>query len=197
MTEAAGHGGGEGHSTSRIVKVGVIATIVASVAGLITTGVATFYSARVADDQLKQSRQAAEEKKQAQAARVSYWVDIEPGGMSRLHLMNRSPDPISNVAMTFVVPLERTVDNRWDIEQASFSVRLPSVPPCSDMVFTTDNMKYYGNTGPRDPWATPFDKLPPRATGWRDFRKSHPPIYVFVADFDDRDGVRWRRAKAS
>ncbi|MFE6834996.1 hypothetical protein ACFVFI_09175 [Streptomyces sp. NPDC057705] len=63
MTEAAGHGGGEGHPTSRIVKVGVIVTIVASIAGLITTGVATLYSAWVADDQLKQSQQAAEEKK--------------------------------------------------------------------------------------------------------------------------------------
>ncbi|MFD4865300.1 hypothetical protein [Streptomyces sp. NPDC058412] len=192
MTEATGHEGGEGHPTPRIVKIGVIVTIVASIAGLITTGVATLYSARVADDQLKQSQQAADEKKQAQAARVSYWVDIQADGMSRLHLMNRSPDPISNVKMKFTVTISPI--NRPKTRQASFAVNLPSVPPCSDMMFTTDNMRFYVYTDTDPRWSTPFEDLTDKVwLGLGDERLPRPPIKAIMADFNDRDGVRWRR----
>ncbi|MFD0123005.1 hypothetical protein [Streptomyces virginiae] len=193
----------------------MIVTIAASIAGLVTTGVATLFSALVAGDQLDQSRQAAEEKRQAQAARVSYWVDIQQDGTPRLHLMNRSPDPISNIQMTFT--LYRDIggtpdrpDFDPDMHIVSFAVYMPGVPPCSDMVLTPNNMRYrddrsdkegdksdkaiewYYWKGKRNRWNDPFDDLPIKG-GWLDFGKADHRILVDAADFNDRDGVRWRR----
>jgi hypothetical protein len=58
---------------------------VASLGGLVTTGIGTIWSARVSADQLAQSREQAEEKQREQAARVSYRVDAGPKGESRFH----------------------------------------------------------------------------------------------------------------
>ncbi|MFF8293555.1 hypothetical protein ACF068_30705 [Streptomyces sp. NPDC016309] len=132
--------GKEGQHSPLAVKIGVIVTIIASIAGLITTGVATLFSAMVADDQLDQSRQVAEEKERAQADLISYWVDLQHDGKARLHMMNRSPDPISNVQMTFAVPL--LAEGNPHLEEILFALRMPSVPPCSDMIFTTGDMTY-------------------------------------------------------
>ncbi|MEV7445649.1 hypothetical protein AB0O22_31700 [Streptomyces sp. NPDC091204] len=200
MAEETGNRGGEetGHPQPALVKVGVIVTIVASIAGLLTTGVATLYGARVADNQLDQSEQVAEEKKRAQATRVSYWVDIQEGAKPRLHLMNRSLDPISNVQMGFIVLLSFEGDQR----PISFAVKMPSVPPCSDMVFTLENMRYdeYHSRDHSPILGPPLDKLP-TDPGWLSFGKTegepqtYPPINESEVDFNDRDGVRWRRAR--
>ncbi|MGW7052989.1 hypothetical protein [Streptomyces sp. NPDC054887] len=183
--EASGKGKGR---TSWLVRAGMIVTIGASIAGLVFTGVATWYSAAVADDQLKQSREAEEEKERAQAALISYWVDLQHNGRSRLHLMNRSPDPISEVQMTFAVTLPS--DGR-DNPRVFFAVKMPSVPPCSDMLFTPDDMSYSENR------LAAGDFLVPQwvQSAGDKFRKEwHPlPIEAFLADFSDRDGVRWRR----
>jgi hypothetical protein len=184
----------EHETPSWLVRVGVIVTIVASVAGLLTTGVATLYSSLVADDQLDQSQQVAEEKRSEQAARVSYWVDRPPGGKSRVHLMNRSPDPISNVTMTFTVNLPEhppTSLSAW----ASFAVLLPSVPPCSDMVFSSDDLRYTDREGTRRyAFGTPFDEVP-RSQGWRAPGGGGPVINLFAARFIDRNGVSWVRER--
>ncbi|MGW0314041.1 hypothetical protein [Streptomyces flavidovirens] len=171
------------------MKIGVIVTIVASIGGLITTGVGTLYGAWVAEDQLDQSREVAEEKERAQAALISYWVDLQHDGGSRLHLMNRSPDPISNVQMTFAVTLPSA--GRPDHPRVFFAVTMPSVPPCSDMLFTPDDMTYMENEQVAGDFDVPqWDK----DAGYR-FRKEWKPLPIeaFLADFSDRDGVRWRR----
>lgn len=50
---------------------------------------------------ISESQQAAEEKRREHAARVSYWVDVQTDGTPRLHLTNRSPDPIADAPMLF------------------------------------------------------------------------------------------------
>jgi hypothetical protein len=189
MGDVTGQEEGKEHPSSRTVRVGVIVTIVASIAGLITTGVATLFGAMVADDQLDQSRQVAEEKRRAQAARVSYWVDIHHDGTNRLHLMNRSPDPISSVQMTFIVfpPSEGSTE----VRKILFRAAMPSVPPCSDMVFTPDSMTF-SESQPKTDHFWPVLDHPP--FGWDSFPKNWLVIIEEVgADFTDRDGVRWRR----
>ncbi|MFD6115783.1 hypothetical protein ACFWG0_37655 [Streptomyces yangpuensis] len=188
----------------------MIVTIVASIAGLVTTGVATLFSARVANDQLKQSRQAAEEKRQAQAARFSYWVDTQQDGKQRLHLMNRSPDPFSDIFLSIRVYLDLKeiplVPERW----ASFSVYMPGFPPCSEMVLTSNNMRYRNDRSVKDgdkltkdkewlywktrrtAWNPQYDDLPTRG-GWRDLTKIDHEIDAYSVKFTDRDGVQWRR----
>ncbi|MFE6834995.1 hypothetical protein ACFVFI_09170 [Streptomyces sp. NPDC057705] len=95
--------------------------------------------------------------------------------------------------MTFTVPALSNPVRAAEEGKASFAVMLPSVPPCSDMVFTTDNMKYKTDVTTAA-WSTPWYDLP-NSKGWWGFKKRHPQIRVFVADFNDRDGVRWRRTQ--
>ncbi|WP_031152836.1 hypothetical protein [Streptomyces erythrochromogenes] len=185
----------------------MIVTIVASIAGLVTTGVATLFNAMVADDQLSQSQQAAEEKRRAQAARFSSWVDMKPDGTLRLHLMNRSPDPIANIHLKFKAYFTDRDTVIWDMKGVSFAVHVPGVPPCSEMVLTRNNMKYRDARTDkdgdsliaarewsvrRDQWNRPLNELPTTG-GWLEVGKTDLWIFVDAADFNDRDGVRWRR----
>ncbi|MBC2906211.1 hypothetical protein [Streptomyces cupreus] len=120
-----------------LVKAGTVITIVVSLLGLLLTGIGTLYGALVAQDQLEQSQEDAEAKRRAQAARVSYWADRQQDGTWRVHVMNRSPDPIANVGLGFeahFVPGLR--------ESVAFTVRVPSVPPCSDMVVEQEALRY-------------------------------------------------------
>ncbi|MFB7239357.1 hypothetical protein ACFCXK_31835 [Streptomyces sp. NPDC056269] len=185
--------GGEGSPEHRhlprvLITTGAIITIVASVAGLLTTGVATFYSASVARAQLRQSQEAAEEKRREHAARVSYWVDVQTDGTPRLHLTNRSPDPIANATMLFDT-------NHPGHESASgqvvFIVKVPSVPPCSDLVFTSNDMRFGADenvTHPAD--GHPLPDLP--GADWRTFG-TPPDITTQWVTYTDRDGSLWKR----
>ncbi|MFE1879486.1 hypothetical protein [Streptomyces diastatochromogenes] len=65
--------------------MGTVIGALAAIGGLVFTAVATYYSAAVSDDQLQESRQAADRAERAQAARVSFWVDTESGDR-RLHV---------------------------------------------------------------------------------------------------------------
>ncbi|MFI8392178.1 hypothetical protein [Streptomyces sp. NPDC085540] len=195
MTQATGQEGGEGkeHPPSRMVKLGVLVTIIASIVGLVTTGVATLFNALVADDQLDQSRQVAEQKERAQAGRISYWVDLQPDGTNRLHLMNRSPDPISNIHMFFAVEPERPAsDTPQGPRLVEFAVVMSSVPPCSDIVLTPEDMRYKTREETTD-WSSPYGELP-SGSEWRDFERKDLLILPGFLEFVDRDGVRWSRA---
>ncbi|MFI1726457.1 hypothetical protein [Streptomyces sp. NPDC020489] len=194
MTEVpSGDGGHEGRHLPRgLVATGAIITILASVAGLLTTGVATLYSARVASDQLKQSQEAANEKRREQAARVSYWVDVQPDGTPWLHLTNRSPDPIFNATMLFVADRGEPPDEDdpvlWTVV---FVVKVPSVPPCSDLVFTSNDMRY----GTDEDLSPPSDGHPlakPPGADWLSFDKP-PSILTEWVVYTDREGVMWER----
>ncbi|WP_328792768.1 hypothetical protein [Streptomyces sp. NBC_00273] len=191
MTQTTGQEGGEEKERppSRTVKLGVVVTIVASIVGLITTGVATLFSALVAHDQLDQSQQVAEERQRAQAARVSYWGDLQPDGTPRLHLMNRSPDPISNVHMFFAVEVTDTAGRHL----VSFTVVMQGLPPCSDLTFTLNDMRYkISKESKPAEWSSPSGDLP--ADEWLNFTGTKNPLIVTGAvEFADRDGVDWQR----
>lgn len=157
----------------------------ASVAGLLTTGVATLFSAMVARDQLAQTREVAAEKKREHAVRVSYWVDVQPDGTPRLHLTNRSTDPISNAVMLFSAYLP-------DDREVVFIVKVPSVQPCGDLVFTSKHMRYSTDKN----LFPPNDYLPyagQPGSSWLSFDKP-PRVSAMWVAFTDRNGAIWQRS---
>jgi hypothetical protein len=79
------------------VKAGTIFTILAGLGGLIFTGVTTYYEARISAAQLNDSRDHAEVEARSQAARVTFWTDLSTHESVLMHILNRSPDPVSAV----------------------------------------------------------------------------------------------------
>lgn len=162
-----------------LLTLGAIVTIVASIGGLAATGYGTIWSARVSADQLAQSREQGDDRKRAQAARVSYWVDQAPNTERRLHLMNRSPDPVANVWIFF---------HSWTPSSIAvqFIVRRDSLPPCSETLIEGSALEYLpaperwsGKPGRKDP-------------EWVQFEEA-PAITPTALYFTDRDGREWRR----
>lgn len=119
--------------------VGTVIGALAAIGGLVFTAVATYYSAAVSDDQLQESRQAADRAERAQAARVSFWVDTESGDR-RFHVMNRSPDPVTEVSFRGGAPLTGPVLMTWD-----------SLAPCQDFVIPVTSVVKPGALMPGDP----------------------------------------------
>ncbi|MFI6645683.1 hypothetical protein [Streptomyces sp. NPDC050504] len=183
--------GGPGPGRLTLLTLGAVVTIVASIGGLVTTAVGTIWSARVAADQLEQSREQTEEKQRDQAARVSYWVGRGQKGEGRLQVMNRSADPVANLGITFVVTEGDT--RRGPV---AFKVVLPSLPPCSSVVIEGKSLRY-----------TKADPQKDRGTYWlpvteaNDFDldlKDLPDYAAFDRagiDFQDRDGTYWLRQR--
>ncbi|MFF8618909.1 hypothetical protein [Streptomyces sp. NPDC015350] len=68
-------------------------TVIGGVGGLIFTGIATYYGARVSANQLQQSKEDSAKESRAQATTFSYWVEGR-GEDWTLHIQNRSADPI-------------------------------------------------------------------------------------------------------
>jgi hypothetical protein len=155
----------------------------------VTTAVGTIWSARVAADQLEQSREQAEEKQREQAARVSYWVGRGQKGEGRLHVMNRSADPVANLGIAFMV-----VEGDTSRGPVAFKVTLPSLPPCSSVTIEGKSLRY-----------TKADSREDRGTYWlpvteaNDFDlnlKDLPDYAAFgqaAIEFQDRDGTYWAR----
>ncbi|WP_406481986.1 hypothetical protein [Streptomyces sp. NBC_01615] len=172
-----------------LLALGAVVTIVVSIGGLVATAVGTIWSARVAADQLEQSREQAEEKQREQAARVSYWVDRGQKGEGRLYVMNRSADPVANLGITF-----RVVEGDTSRGPVAFKVSFPSLPPCSSVIIETKSLKY-----------TKADSGEDRETFWlpvteaNDFDLSLKDLPDYVGfgqpaiGFQDRDGTYWAR----
>lgn len=57
----------------RWVHVGAVIGALAAIGGLLFTAASTYYGARVANDQLQQSQEDAEQATRGQARRVTYW----------------------------------------------------------------------------------------------------------------------------
>ncbi|MER5531908.1 hypothetical protein ABT075_46265 [Streptomyces sp. NPDC002677] len=174
-----------------LLTLGAIVTIVASLGGLVATGVGTIWSARVSADQLVQSREQQEDKQREQAARVSAWVDRSNKEVSRLHLSNRSPDPVNGVKVRFLA----TDSQVGSFVVIWFNIQLDSLPPCSDTVIKQEDLRFfkvhhYFDYG----WLTvPVD--------WKDkagahkFKKAH--FFDPDVTFADRDGVKWSRLRGN
>lgn len=166
--------------------VGAVVGALAAIGGLIFTGVATYYSAAVAEDQLQQSNEAEEHRSRDQASRVWLWVDRQRDGKQRVHLTNRSPDPVSQVFAEFITADSRTGRvPRWGIY-------FHTLPPCSDLVFSQDQLWYDDQTVKgADWWDTPHNEKP-GGTAWHPMDGKSTligPTLMFV----DRDGTSWAR----
>ncbi|MET9895161.1 hypothetical protein ABZZ47_34110 [Streptomyces sp. NPDC006465] len=173
-----------------LLTLGAAVTIVASLGGLITTGIGTIWSARVSADQLAQSREQAEEKQREQAARVSFWEDVGPKGESRLHVMNRSPDPISNLHIVFLVVEDPP-------GHVAFQVILPALTPCSALTIEGKSLKYVENDPEDDPedensYWLPLLEADADDMDLGDFEDSVGFLNASVG-FQDRNGAYWAR----
>ncbi|NJP99350.1 hypothetical protein [Streptomyces zingiberis] len=105
----------------------------AAIGGLIFTGIATYYSAWVAQDQLEQSRDESVQKARDQASRVTFWEENSLYGKTReIHLVNRSPDPVSLIQVVIRVsgPVE---DNRLLLADRN-------LPPCTEIAFNAADL---------------------------------------------------------
>ncbi|MEU0786499.1 hypothetical protein ABZ341_33595 [Streptomyces sp. NPDC006173] len=109
----------------------MIGAIVA-IGGLIFTGVATYYSAVVARQQLDQVKEDRQEQGRAQASRVTTWADGR--GVGTLHIANRSPDPVSDVTLILDVS---TNPESWGVKVA---MNLWVLPPCSDLTLESKQL---------------------------------------------------------
>ncbi|MER5949521.1 hypothetical protein ABT127_26065 [Streptomyces sp. NPDC001904] len=101
--------------------IGTVVGAMAAIGGLIFSGVATYYSAVVAQQQLEQTREDSEKEDRSQAARVNFWTE-EPakGSEQTLHLMNRSLDPVTDITALL-----------WGDSDAG--IQLEVLPPCSEL----------------------------------------------------------------
>ncbi|MGW6462599.1 hypothetical protein [Streptomyces rubiginosohelvolus] len=154
------------------VHIGTTAGAIAAIGGLIFTGVATYYSAKIGSDQLDQSRKDAERKERLQAEQVSFYVGGEDGAED-LHIVNRSPDPIYSPGVFFRT---QVIDTR---KPGSAYLRHygaggeGDLGPCSELVFKQSGIKA----------ASPSVQ--------RHLIQGRPQ--VLGLDFTDRAGKRWYR----
>ncbi|MEU0382245.1 hypothetical protein ABZ093_33890 [Streptomyces cyaneofuscatus] len=129
------------------MNIGTAAGAIAAIGSLAFTGVATYYGAVIARQQLDQSKEESEQKAQDQASKVTFWEEnsdwAEKNGA--LHMVNRSPDPVTEASVYF----------RITYKGKDHLLLLPaySLPPCTEMVFPMEKQKV--KLGGR--WATLSD----------------------------------------
>jgi hypothetical protein len=170
------------------IAIGTATTVVIGIASLAFTGVATYYDAEVSKDQLDQSREDAKRETRSQAMRVTYWADTASKNSS-VHVMNRSPDPVSRVSLAFTAQLNAK-------QNVLFPIWLGDLPPCSELVIHSESMFHQRNTPwDRKTWYRPVvqninnpdlpspRKLPTDIWG----------ISVRMVSYEDRDGEAWKR----
>ncbi|WRZ95626.1 hypothetical protein OHB54_45485 [Streptomyces sp. NBC_01007] len=159
---------------AHVVTVGGTAlAAVAAIGGLWAQAVATYWSQETAKDQLSQSRDDAEHEVQQQARLVSSWTEQgEAHGKRRLHIMNRSRDPVYSVIFeTRLVVLEKvTSPVMWAVTMDG------DLGPCTELVY--DEAKFHVLNG--DPLLD-YNSIPGTA------------LFVEKLSFTDRAGIRWER----
>lgn len=127
---------------------------------------------------VEQEKQAALEERQQQAARVSVWVD---GGIpGTLHLMNRSPDPVTQVVIRIwhqdaaALPGEKAGTG----VPGHVAFEMGVLPPCTVYAI------------PASIWGQQsYDDLQPGEEAW--FDSDVKGVY-----FRDRNGERWFRSES-
>ncbi|MET8080676.1 hypothetical protein [Streptomyces sp. NPDC005303] len=125
----------------------------------------TLYDALVSQGELEQAHEAADEETRSQALRVSYWTEYPTPFVKRLHVINSSPDPVSEADL-LLSPAEAGPVH---------VLQLPVLAPCSETVVTEKGWTDKEGQGP--PYAP--DDRPPGVVRWMVFR--------------DRNGVIWKR----
>ncbi|MFF4138907.1 hypothetical protein ACFY1B_47620 [Streptomyces mirabilis] len=128
----------------------------------------TLYDALVSQGELEQARQAADQETRAQALRVSYWTEHPTPFVKRLHVINSSPDPVSEADL-LLSPAEAGPNH---------VLELPVLAPCSETVVKEEVWAGQSGQGPAYGGPGPSDR-PPGVVRWMAFR--------------DRNGVVWKR----
>ncbi|MEH0535800.1 hypothetical protein QBB31_14350 [Streptomyces scabiei] len=163
-------------------------TVLASLLAVLLTVPGTVWAVLVAQDQLNQSEEAAVKEERAQASRVSAWTNQDSHGKWLIHVMNRSPDPIAQVYLSFE-PL--TIDTE---EGAAWNVLVMSVPPCTDMVISQGQLEYRDNSRPyADLEEFRMPQVPFREEGWTELKQVKRFMMLGPVGFTDRNGVAWMR----
>lgn len=101
-----------------------VTAVVAGLAGILLTAVSTLFGVLVSEGELEQSREDAAREVRAQAVRVSYWTEYRTDVDGRLHVMNRSPDPVTDVNLL----LEHTPAGGLHV------LRIPALAPCTEVI---------------------------------------------------------------
>ncbi|MFF8633528.1 hypothetical protein ACF052_04830 [Streptomyces pilosus] len=169
------------------LTIATVLTAIIGIASLAFTGVATYFGALVARDQLNQSKEEADQQDRWQAVRVTYWVD-QTSARRSVHVMNRSPDPVSQVQLGITLQLP---DDRGIV----VPVWVGQLPPCTELVIYQDTLQYRKNTpwnettwhflgGDGQPNQPAFEPIPDDAH-W---------LAVSLFMFSDRAGHTWRRS---
>ncbi|MCQ4206437.1 hypothetical protein [Streptomyces longispororuber] len=128
----------------------------AAIGGLVFTAVATYFNAVVAQDQLMQSQADAERDRRGQAMRVSYWTENPVADTLRLHIMNRSPDPVTGVSLGLyvekVVPDDASKRVKEPRRYGDLYVELPNLAPCSETILTPALLRWqeFDKSGKRE-----------------------------------------------
>ncbi|MFD7283556.1 hypothetical protein ACFV80_42845 [Streptomyces sp. NPDC059862] len=157
-------------------KVGTIAAAIAGIGSLLFTGVATYYGARVSQDQLEQSRADTERASRAQAQRISYWEDrAQDSTLRAVHVMNRSPDPIADIF------IRMTVGQGKGKRSAHVSLHRYNLAPCTVMTIQAESVLW----------------RPTRESTWSKLTDAEGPTLVSALEFWDRDGQMWHRDPAT
>ncbi|MFB7499765.1 hypothetical protein ACFC09_34650 [Streptomyces sp. NPDC056161] len=80
-------------------QIATVIGVASAIGGLFAQAVATYYDAAVSRDQLKQSRENDKAAERDQASQVTFWTEDPPYGPRTIHIVNRSPDAVSAVAL--------------------------------------------------------------------------------------------------
>ncbi|MER6977764.1 hypothetical protein [Streptomyces carpinensis] len=165
-------------------------TVVAALLTVLLSVPSTVWAVLVAQDQLHQSREADTREVRAQASRVSTWLGQDTHGKWAVHLMNRSPDPITQVHLTFWKALPAPT--------VAWAVMVTSLPPCTDMTITQDNLIYDEKGVPLEGGFNAFEiagtgSISDKDKRWHSLAHEQPLLLNGNIAFLDRNGVFWAR----
>ncbi|WP_344599060.1 hypothetical protein [Streptomyces violaceusniger] len=128
--------------------MGTALAAVAAIGGLWAQAVASYWSQQTAKDQLSQSKEESVRQMRDQASKVTFWVEHPAGRREnvKLHVLNRSPDPVSEVQIVLRV-FRRDVapDGEHHLpegeEEELWVLDLANLGPCAETVYLAPKMR--------------------------------------------------------
>ncbi|MEU9153668.1 hypothetical protein AB0D59_24725 [Streptomyces sp. NPDC048417] len=149
----------------------------AAIGGLFAQAIATYYDAEVSRDQLQQSREDSEREQETQASQVNFWVEgtttAEVPSPAFIHIVNRSPDPVSSVLIGFVVG----DDGRVMLPLPAFNDLLP----CTELIYSAAQLEVDTDEG--------------ASSKGKGQRLSEVGWDLDTMYFVDRNGIGWDRSR--
>ncbi|KES03718.1 hypothetical protein BU52_28785 [Streptomyces toyocaensis] len=208
-----------GSARTRAETWALTAAAVVGAISLSVTAWGTYWTARVAEDQLQQSKEQDEDKAKAQAARVTYWLEQptseDPrkvrGSGNRLVIVNRSLDPVTNVSFIYEVhePVPHGSPDTAGLMAWGFS-SISTFPPCSKTIVRSVDLSLTdGKPVPTKAWLQIAEMVfvDAQGRGWHRGNEGSQLVKDeaggFLADVDalsrrlelDRGGLKWTRLK--